>query len=99
MKQFGKGEGVTAAYNISRLLWLSVKSMGKKRSRQTETLREELKYYEKQGISLWLNGRASTPREIEKAHRIAEDGVYMRDYVQNEKGEIEKLKFDFVKDK
>ncbi|BFL48573.1 hypothetical protein C3B58_19070 [Lactonifactor longoviformis] len=73
--------------------------MGKKRSKKTETLREELKYYESKGISLWLDGKASTPREIEKAHKIAEDGVYMRDYVQNEKGEIEKLEFDFVKTK
>lgn len=48
---------------------------------------------------MWLDGHPSTPKEIAKAHKLAENGVYMRDYVENEKGEIAKLKFDFVKTK
>ncbi|MFR9147755.1 hypothetical protein [Blautia producta] len=44
-----------------------------------------------------LNGSPSTPEEIEQACSVAEEGVYMRDYVQNERGEVEKLQFDFVK--
>lgn len=30
---------------------------------------------------------------------IAEEGVYMRDYIQNERGEIERIQFDLVKDR
>lgn len=46
-----------------------------------------------------LNGKPSTPEEIEQACCIAEEGGYMRDYIHNERGEIEELDFDFVKDK
>ena len=48
---------------------------------------------------MWLDCHPSTPKKIVKAHKLAENGVYMRDYVENEKGEIAKLKFDFVKTK
>ena len=48
---------------------------------------------------MWLDGHPSTPKKIVNAHKLAENGVYMRDYVENEKGEIAKLKFDFVKTK
>lgn len=66
-------------------------------SRKSEKpLRRELESYQEAGVTLWLDGRPSTPKKIAKAHKIAEDGVYMRDYVENEKGEIEKIKFDFV---
>jgi len=71
--------------------------MTKKHSKETAALRCELETYRKQGVPLWLDGCRSTPQSIEKAHQVAEDGVYMRDYVYNEKGEIEKLQFDLVK--
>lgn len=50
------------------------------------------------GVPLFLNGRRSTPRRIERAYRIAENGQYMRDYIQDEKGSLKGLSFDFVKD-
>lgn len=69
-------------------------------SRKTgKPLKKELKDYQEAGVTLWLDGHPSTPKEIAKAHKLAENGVYMRDYVENEKGEIAKLKFDFVKTK
>ncbi|MGI6095747.1 MAG: hypothetical protein ACOYBL_09990 [Lachnospiraceae bacterium] len=72
-------------------------SMGKKKEKKGQILRSELERYQQQGVSLWLNGRESTPKEIVKAHKIAEDSVYMRDYIHNQKGEVERLEFDLIK--
>ena len=60
-------------------------------------LKKELKSYQEAGVALWLDGQPSTPKKIAKAHKIAEDGVYMRDYVEDEKGERKGIKFDFIK--
>ena len=69
-------------------------------SRKTgKPLKKELRDYQEAGVTLWLDGHPSTPKKIVKAHKLAENGVYMRDYVENEKGEIAKLKYDFVKTK
>ncbi|MCH1981889.1 hypothetical protein MCG98_04795 [Ruminococcus sp. OA3] len=70
--------------------------MGKKKKKKDETLLNELKAYQAQGVLLMLNGRPSTPKAIMKAHCIAEDGAYMRDYVQNEEGRVETLQFDLI---
>lgn len=65
-----------------------------------EILRE-LKEMQARGIGLELNGRASGPEAIVRAHRISESkGTYniMRDYVIDEtSGEIEEVHFDFVR--
>lgn len=63
-----------------------------------KSLKKELKSYEEEGVSLYLNGYPSTSKSIVKAHMVAEDGVYMRDYIGDGKGGIEKLDFQFVKD-
>ena len=68
-----------------------------KKDKETRALRCELETYRRQGIPLLLNGSPSTPEEIEQACSSAEEGVYMRDYVQNERGEVERLQCDFVK--
>ena len=41
----------------------------------------------------------SDARAIAKACQIAEGGGYMRDYVEDEKGRIARVDFDFVKEK
>jgi len=69
--------------------------MGKKK--ETAKLLDELKQYDKCGLELYLNGAPSTPKAIVKAHKIAETGFYMRDYVKNDYGEVEKLVFNVVK--
>ena len=51
------------------------------------------------GISLYLDGTLSNPKSIAKACQIAEGGGYMRDYVEDERGRIARVDFDFVKDK
>lgn len=62
-------------------------------------LEQELKRYQSQGISLYLDGYPSTPKNIAKACQIAENGGYMRDYISDEKGQIARVNFDFVEEK
>ena len=45
-----------------------------------------------------MNGKKSTPKRIEKAYRIAEEGVYMRDYIQDDTGKLKGLSFDLVRE-
>ena len=72
--------------------------MGKKKKKEASALRCELETYHLQGVSLWLDGRPSSPKEIVKACRVGEEGAYMRDYVQNDKGEVVWVSFDKVKE-
>ncbi|MGN1142705.1 MAG: hypothetical protein ACI4TF_16010 [Oliverpabstia sp.] len=72
--------------------------MKKKSKKQMDQFRKELDFYASEGIPLWLNGMPSTPKEIEKAHKVAEDVTYMRDYVRDASGRLTRLEFDSVKD-
>ena len=62
-------------------------------------LEKELKSYREQGISLYLNGILSNPKTIAKVCQITEGVGYMRDNVEDEKGRITRVDFDFVKEK
>lgn len=62
-------------------------------------LREELRDLEKRGVELWLDGQPSTPKRICRACKVAEEGTYMRDYIRNQKGDVEHLEFNSVKNK
>ena len=61
-------------------------------------MKDELKEYRRLGIGLYLEGSPSTPKHIAKACMIAEDGGYMRDYTEDEKGRIAKVNFDYIKE-
>lgn len=43
-----------------------------------------------------MNGKPSNYREIAKAHIVAENGCYMRDYIQDKKGGIAEIDFHYV---
>lgn len=73
--------------------------MKKKSKKTNDNLHRELKQYQEQGVGLWLDGQPSTPKSILHAHKIAEDGIYMRDYIQNEEGKVERIQFDLIKTK
>lgn len=73
--------------------------MKKVHKKETNALRCELETYKKQGVALWLDGQPSTPKSITKAHMIAEEGAYMRDYIQNDCGEVESIHFDLIQNK
>lgn len=72
--------------------------MKKKSKKRSNYLRKELELYVEEGIPLWLNGMPSTPKEIERAHKVAEGITYMRDYVRDSDGRLARLEFDPVKD-
>ncbi len=57
----------------------------------------ELKEYEKRGITFRLNDWPASPMQIAQTTGIREDVVYMRDYVLNEQGDIEEVRFNVVK--
>ena len=65
---------------------------------ERSALRQELREYCRQGVSLCLDGEPSTPDRIARACRVKEGGSYMRDYVSDEEGAIQQIRFDFVKD-
>ena len=67
------------------------------KEKESSPLGRELETYQTEGIPLWLNGKPSTPEEIVHACMIEEEGTYMRDYVQNERGKVERLEFDLIK--
>lgn len=69
----------------------------KKKKTRRENLCRELQEYEKAGISLWLNGMPSTPKEIAKACTIGEEDRYMRDYMRDEEDGIKGIGFDKIK--
>lgn len=66
--------------------------------RENGNLYRELEEYREMGIPPYLNGRESTPGRIARAYRIAEEGDYMRDYIQDEEGRVQGLAFDYVQD-
>ena len=64
--------------------------------KEKQRLHRELQSYYSKGIPLLLNGKKSTVKGIEKACRIAEAGEYMRDYIQDERGKLLGLSFDYI---
>lgn len=72
--------------------------MKKQNKKQMESLKEELKAYHDAGVTLWLDGHPSSPKEIAKACCLRENFSYMRDYIQNEQNEITDIAFDSVKE-
>lgn len=72
-------------------------SRAKESKKAMRPLKRELKQYRDQGIALYLNGSPSTPKSIAKACTIAEDGVYMRDYTEDEYGRIARVDFALIK--
>ena len=61
-----------------------------------QELESELETYQSGGISLLLEGRESSPAFIVNACMVAENGTYMRDYIQDECGKIDTINFNFV---
>jgi hypothetical protein len=57
---------------------------------------QELAGYEKKNVDLKMNGEPASPMQIVHAHMMKEDGIYMRDYVLNDSGDIKELWFNSV---
>lgn len=69
--------------------------MRQKHRRNGQTLMVELQNYERQGISIWLEGTPSSPDQVMEAMFVREDISYMRDYVF-QSGELSEVRFDKI---
>ena len=83
--------------NLTRKGGRDTPNISQEKKKSAKTLRRELELYRENGVSLYLNGAPSTPKKIAKACQIAEDGVYMRDYTEDENGRIARVDFDRIK--
>lgn len=69
--------------------------MRQKHRRNGQTLMVELQNYERQGISIWLEGTPSSSDQVMEAMFVREDISYMRDYVFHS-GELSEVRFDKI---
>lgn len=70
--------------------------MRHERNKAGQALLVELQKYERQGISIWLEGSPSSSREVTEAVSVRQGvSYYMRDYVFR-KGELSELRFDKI---
>ena len=53
----------------------------------------ELEKYEQEGVDIRIDGYHASPMQIVTAYMIKEEGTYMRDYVMDPEGNIERLSF------
>ena len=83
--------------NLTRKGGQDTSNISQVKKKSVKHLRRELESYRDKGIELYLNGSPSTPKKIAKACQIAEDGVYMRDYTEDEEGNIACVSFDFIR--
>ena len=100
--RFFSGKPVGAFWNqiLSEKGGLRTENISRARKKELrKPLERELTEYRSQGISLYLDGEPSTPKNIAKACQIAEDVGYMRDYMEDEKGRIARVDFDFIREK
>ncbi len=65
----------------------------RKKKMSYENLYTEMEDFEKNGVSLLIDGNHASPMQVVRAHMVREDGSYMRDYVLNKDGRIESLSF------
>ncbi len=57
----------------------------------------ELQGFERQGISIWLEGSPSDSFTVSRTMSVREDSAYMRDYVYDKEGVLKELRFDRVR--
>ena len=65
------------------------------RSRYDSVLRQ-MKYYAKRGVEITLVGREASAEEIASACAVKEPQAYMGDYIWNEEGELEEIRYDRI---
>ena len=83
--------------NLTRKGGRDTPNISQEKKKSAKPLRRELELYRENGVSLYLNGAPSTPKKIAKACQIAENGVYMRDYTEDEDGHIACVSFDLIR--
>ena len=70
--------------NLTRKGGRDTPNISQVKKKSAKPLGRELELYRENGVSLYLDGAPSTPKKIAKACQIAENGVYMGDYTDDE---------------
>lgn len=65
-------------------------------TQRIERLFFELETYYRQGISLWVENSNVSPIELISCNLVQEESDYMRDYITDERGVIESIRFDKI---
>jgi len=65
-----------------------------KSDRKKATILSSLSNISEKGITLYLDGKAATPDEIATCCLL--DGMYMPDYVLDDKGALKEIRYDKV---
>lgn len=82
-------------YGKNRIILRLNKNMYKRETE--EKLQSELTEFQNRNVVLSLNGSESSPQDIAKACAVAENGTYMRDYIEDD-GEIRQVDFIYVEE-
>lgn len=56
----------------------------------------QLSCYEKQGVTIWLDGIQCSPLQVVETCMIKEGSDYMPDYVQDDSGNLFQLRYDRI---
>lgn len=70
--------------------------MTKEERKSYDSLLKQMKYYEKQGVEITLDGKLLSLEEIAAACAVRERGCYMGDYIWNEEGNLSEIRYDKV---
>lgn len=89
------------AVNISQIktsLWeKEEKIMDNKNGQERQRLLIELENIQNLGVTIFLDGVASSPQNVTNVLYVNEEHNFMRDYVKDEKGVWRELRFDSIK--
>ena len=64
---------------------------------QPEAWESLLSQMEKEGVNFYLNGKRSRAREIVRKCCVCEKAVYMPDFIMDEEGKLQEVRYDEVK--
>lgn len=65
-------------------------------SLQPEAWERLLMQMEKEGVGFYINGKKSKPHEIIKKCCVCESAVYMPDFVTDDAGNLQEVRYDEV---
>ncbi|MBQ8326318.1 MAG: hypothetical protein IJX86_04535 [Lachnospiraceae bacterium] len=68
-------------------------------SKEKQEIISRLNYFAQKGVQVYLEGKLTTPEEVAEQYFVAEDCVYMPDYVLSDKGQLKEVRYDKVKQK
>lgn len=70
--------------------------MRKQKQKVSQQLLVELESLEHMGITIWIDGVAGDAKKVAEELSLREESNYMRDYVLNDEGDLQELRFDKI---